>query len=253
MTENVNEQTIEKAAEQPVKGKPGPKPGWRAEKAAREAAEKAAANATPGTASATNEQGADLGTIDLVPVQPERSFEAKLDQELTLGVFRMGDDVMVPSYGTSEAACQDVRAYFKSTDTLNAYSSANRQFALATRTDSDGNASVLIPPGARVQMPTGLIFDIPQGFKLAVYPRSGLAMKDGLGLANSVAVIDSDYTKELFIVLHNKSDSRVEVKAGDRVAQIGLEKVYRLNTVVLHDAPGQKGDRVGGLGSTKVA
>ena len=70
---------------------------------------------------------------------------------------------------------------------------------------------------------TGLAFELPNRTFGAIYPRSGIASKRGLRLANCVAVIDSDYRGEVKIALHNDSNEVQKVEAGERIAQIVLE------------------------------
>lgn len=262
---NENQTAIDAAAAEAAKprAKPGPKPGWREEKAraAAEAAAKQAAdaqNATPGTANATEPEGADLGTIDLVATQPERSIDTAPAATVStaaghLGVFKLDPAAQIPEHSTDAAACQDIRAQFGVETKIRAFSSANREYQISSRTHADGRCSILIPPGSRVQMPTGLALDIPDGHKVSVFARSGLSLKEGLSLANGVAVIDSDYVGEVFVLLQNNADTRVEVFSGDRVAQIELVPVQRWSNVELATKPAKKGNRTGGLGSTKVA
>jgi dUTP pyrophosphatase len=107
-------------------------------------------------------------------------------------------------------------------------------------------------PGDRLMVPTGLIFDIPEGYSVRVHARSGLSLKQGLVLANSEGVIDSDYIEELFILVHNISDNGISIAHGDRIAQgeLVVREAYTIGEISCH--PGQKTDRVGGMGSTGV-
>ena len=69
-------------------------------------------------------------------------------------------------------------------------------------------------------IPTGIGFEIPEGYFGAVYPRSGLATKQGLRLANCVGVIDCGYINQVYVPLHNDSNGIRVIKNGDRIAQI---------------------------------
>ena len=80
-----------------------------------------------------------------------------------------------------------------------------------------------IGPHETTMIGTGLAFELPSGTFGAIYPRSGIASKRGLRLANCVAVIDSDYRGEVKIALHNDSNEVQKVEAGERIAQIVLE------------------------------
>jgi dUTP pyrophosphatase len=102
-------------------------------------------------------------------------------------------------------------------------------------------------------VPTGLIFDIPEGYSVRIHPRSGLSYKQGLILANLEAVIDSDYIHETFVLLTNISENHITINNGDRVAQAELVKQEKYAISETTNKPVQKTDRTGGLGSTGVA
>ena len=74
--------------------------------------------------------------------------------------------------------------------------------------------------GGRAMIPTGIAMQIPEGYGGFVFPRSGLAYKKGISMANCVGVIDSDYTGEIKVVLHNISGHDYTVNPGDRIAQM---------------------------------
>ena len=86
---------------------------------------------------------------------------------------------------------------------------------------------VLLPPGGRHAVATGLAVAVPDGFELQVRPRSGLALKHGISLPNTPGTIDSDYRGELKIILINLGDRDFEVRRGDRIAQLVLAPVVR--------------------------
>ena len=77
-----------------------------------------------------------------------------------------------------------------------------------------------VNPGARVLVPTGLAIALPEDTAGFVFARSGLAVKQGLALANGVGVVDSDYRGELLVPLINLSDAPQIIEHGDRVAQL---------------------------------
>jgi dUTP pyrophosphatase len=81
-------------------------------------------------------------------------------------------------------------------------------------------APVLLLPGKRALVPTGLRIELPPGYEAQVRARSGLAVKYGIGLVNGVGTIDSDYRGEIKICLINWGDEAFEIKDGDRVAQL---------------------------------
>ena len=85
--------------------------------------------------------------------------------------------------------------------------------------------AVGIQPGETVVIPTGIAVAIPEGYFGGVYPRSGLATKLGLRLANCVGVIDADYRGEILAPLHNDGSDPVIIHDGDRVAQLLIQPV----------------------------
>lgn len=109
-----------------------------------------------------------------------------------------------------------------------------------------------IDPGKRVAIPTGIILDIPEGHVVKIFARSGLSYKHGISLANCVGIIDHDYREELFVLLQNNSDVSYQVNAGDRVAQMLLEKVLNYELLETTEKPARLTSRTGGMGSTDV-
>ena len=87
---------------------------------------------------------------------------------------------------------------------------------------------VVIEPGTIRWIPTGLCVEIPEGFELQVRPRSGLAARHGLTLANSPATIDADYRGEIQLALVHHGREPVTIERGMRVAQLVLARVPRL-------------------------
>ena len=84
---------------------------------------------------------------------------------------------------------------------------------------------VVIGVGERVLVPTGLFFEIPQGYEVQVRPRSGLAVKNGVTCLNTPGTIDSDYRGEVKVILINLGQKPFTVKNGDRIAQIVVSPV----------------------------
>ncbi len=89
------------------------------------------------------------------------------------------------------------------------------------------NEDVTIEPGKRALIPTGLCVALPAGHELQVRPRSGLALKSGIMLANSPGTIDEDYRGEIGIIMLNAGDVRFVVSRGMRIAQAVLAPVMR--------------------------
>ncbi|MGB7408927.1 MAG: dUTP diphosphatase [Pontixanthobacter sp.] len=108
---------------------------------------------------------------------------------------------------------------------------------------------VMLPPGARHTVATGLAVAIPDGYEIQVRPRSGLAFKHGISVPNTPGTIDSDYRGELKILLINHGDSEFAIARGDRVAQLVVAPVTQGRWVTVDELDAtQRG--VGGFGST---
>jgi dUTP pyrophosphatase len=111
--------------------------------------------------------------------------------------------VALPSYETPGAAGADVRA------------------------NLPDRGAMVLAPGARALIPTGLRIEIPQGFEVQVRPRSGLALEHGVSLPNAPGTIDSDYRGELGVILLNTGEVPFEVVHGDRIAQLVVAPVVQ--------------------------
>jgi dUTP pyrophosphatase len=110
-------------------------------------------------------------------------------------------------------------------------------------------ADIVLAPGARALVPTGLHLDIPRGFEVQVRPRSGLAARHGVTVLNAPGTIDSDYRGEVKVVLVNHGTENFRIASGDRIAQLVVSPVVRA-AFVASDAVGGTGRGSGGFGST---
>jgi len=112
-------------------------------------------------------------------------------------------------------------------------------------------AELVLVPGGRVAVPTGLAVALPDGFEMQVRPRSGLALRHGITVANAPGTIDSDYRGEVMVILVNLSDAAYVVRRGDRIAQLVVAPVVRASFAELQTlADSPRG--AGGFGSTGV-
>ena len=120
-----------------------------------------------------------------------------------VGVRRLpgGEDLPLPAYMSEGAAGADVVA--------------------AVRED------LVLAPGERALVPTGIALEVPDGFEVQVRPRSGLAVRHGITLLNSPGTIDSDYRGPLGVVLVNHGSEPFVVRRGDRIAQLIVAPVAR--------------------------
>ena len=111
------------------------------------------------------------------------------------------------------------------------------------------SAPLTIKPMQREAVPTGLAMAIPQGYEVQVRPRSGLAYKHGLTVANAPGTIDSDYRGEVKVILINLGDAPVEITHGMRIAQLVLAPVAMAAPKIVNQLDDT--DRgAGGFGST---
>ncbi|WP_293958268.1 dUTP diphosphatase [uncultured Fusobacterium sp.] len=108
---------------------------------------------------------------------------------------------------------------------------------------------VILASGAIKLIPVGLKVEIPVGYEIQVRPRSGLALKHGLGMANSIGTIDSDYRGEIGVIAINLSDKAYTIKPGERIAQIVLNKVEQIEWIEV-ETLGITERGVGGYGHT---
>jgi dUTP pyrophosphatase len=111
---------------------------------------------------------------------------------------------------------------------------------------------ILVPPQSQAIIPTGLVFQVPEGYYLDIRPRSGLAAKKCITITNSPGTLDEDYCgpkDELCIILFNLGKEDFIVKQGDRIAQCKVERVERAELEEVNEV-GEVSR--GGLGSTGI-
>ena len=108
---------------------------------------------------------------------------------------------------------------------------------------------VTIAPGARMAVPTGFAMALPPGFEAQVRPRSGLALKHGITVANAPGTIDSDYRGEIAVILVNIGTDNFVISHGMRIAQMVIAPVTQV-TPVMVDFLDETARARGGFGST---
>lgn len=130
---------------------------------------------------------------------------------------------VLPSYRTPAAAGMDLKA--------------------------DLESSVILKPGERILIPTGIFMELPVGFEAQIRPRSGLALKHGLTVLNSPGTVDADYRGEVKVLLINLSSEPFELCDGERIAQMVVARHERAEWDVVEElADSERGS--GGFGST---
>jgi len=146
---------------------------------------------------------------------------------LTVNVLRLdhGRDLPLPAYESESAAGLDLLAAVPADQPL------------------------LIPPGGRALVPTGLAVELPEGYEGQVRPRSGLAVRHGIGLLNAPGTIDADYRGEIMVLLVNLGAETFAVKRGMRIAQLVVAPVARARLSQVA-ALSKSARGAGGFGST---
>ena len=132
------------------------------------------------------------------------------------------DSVPVPRYMTPDAAGMDIYA--------------------------DLAEDLTLPPLVRALIPTGFALAVPQGYEAQVRPRSGLALRSGLTILNAPGTIDADYRDEVKILMINWGDQPVTVQRGDRIAQLVVAPVIRVQWQEVDRL--EATERAGGFGHT---
>jgi dUTP pyrophosphatase len=107
-----------------------------------------------------------------------------------------------------------------------------------------------LAPGERAAVPTGLAVAIPLGYAGFVHPRSGRALRDGLGVANAPGLIDSGYRGEIKVIVVNlDTQSPIKIERGDKIAQLVIQRVERVELDEVSELPDSRRGS-GGFGST---
>jgi dUTP pyrophosphatase len=115
--------------------------------------------------------------------------------------------------------------------------------------DLRSTANLKIASGDRALVSTGVSIALPNGYVGLVHPRSGLALKHGITVLNSPGTVDSGYRGEIMVTLINTSNTDFEIKTGDRIAQLLIQRVEKANFIEVVELPGTSRG-VDGFGST---
>ena len=156
-------------------------------------------------------------------------FSSDVPEHIKVKIARVGQDALdipLPQYSTEGSAGMDLSAAV--------------------------SGDLVISPGETLLVPTGIRIELPVGYEAQVRPRSGLAIKHGVGILNSPGTIDSDYRGEIRVILTNFSKNPFVVKRGDRIAQMIVSHYARVDwdqVEILEDS--KRGE--GGFGHTGLA
>lgn len=134
-------------------------------------------------------------------------------------------DLPLPAYETKSSAGMDLRAALE--------------------------APIVLKPGERTLIPTGLQMALPEGFEAQIRPRSGLAIRNGITMLNTPGTIDADYRGELKVIAINHGQEDFEIRHGDRIAQMVIAPVQQFPVRAVDELDEtERGE--GGFGSTGV-
>jgi dUTP pyrophosphatase len=143
----------------------------------------------------------------------------------TVSITRLpnGKDLALPSYATEHSAGMDLLAAI--------------------------DAPIVLKPGERKLVPTGIAIALPDGYEAQVRPRSGLALKSGISIVNAPGTVDADYRGEVGVILVNMSQEEFKIERGMRIAQMVIAPYTRAQWSEVIELP--TSDRgAGGFGST---
>src|ERR1700755_1897141 len=128
---------------------------------------------------------------------------------ITIGYHRLphGEGLQLPGYASECAAGMDLVAALPAGE------------------------EVVLAPGSRALIATGIAIELPEGFEAQIRPRSGLALKEGVTVLNSPGTIDADYRGEIQVILINHGDAPFEITRGERIAQMVVAPLTRVELV----------------------
>lgn len=145
---------------------------------------------------------------------------------VTIKFLRLSAGAILPRYATAHAAGMDIAACL--------------------------DEPITIEPQATGLIPTGFAIELPEGYEAQLRPRSGLALRHAISLANAPATIDADYRGEVKVILINHGKAPFQVQHGDRIAQMVIAKVERASFIEV-DALSETERGAGGFGHTGVS
>ena len=138
-------------------------------------------------------------------------------------IKKLDPDVQLPEYKTSGASGVDLIAFIKE--------------------------PINLEPKTSVLIPTGLSVAFPEGYEIQIRPRSGLAAKNNISVLNTPGTIDSDYRGEIKVIIYNHGNKNFSINNGDRIAQMILAPVVKMELEEKNDLPKSIRGK-GGFGST---
>ena len=157
----------------------------------------------------------------------------------------------LPKYETPQAAGLDLRADFSRVESISDIKIYGPGQIIPANS-ANAVKMIVLEPGSRVCIPTGLYIALPEGYEAQVRPRSGLALKEGITVLNTPGTIDADYRGNIGVILINQGFKTVYIEDGERIGQLVLNKVEQIGweEVFSKDDLGSTERGEGGFSST---
>jgi dUTP diphosphatase len=169
---------------------------------------------------------------------------------MEIKVFNASNNKL-PKYETVDSAGLDVRADLSHVESVSDIT-IHGPGQIIPANSANAVKMIALEPGSRALIPTGLYVEIPSGYEIQVRPRSGLALKEGISLVNCVGTVDADYRGNIGLILINHGLKTVYIENGERIGQLVLNKVERIdwNEVFSKNDLGSTERGEGGFNST---
>lgn len=132
-----------------------------------------------------------------------------------------------PERATVNSAGFDLRANITKPNENDGYKGLNFEVFVK----EDGSSYIILKSMGIVLIPTGLHIELPQGYEAQIRPRSGLALKNGIGILNTPGTIDADYRGDIGVILYNFHKNDFVINHGDRIAQMVINKYEEFNLI----------------------
>jgi dUTPase len=202
-------------------------------------------------------EGVDFGELVMTPFSPFHmnpvspgtspdgtspavDYDDPWSDSIPLGVYRVFEDGMLPSYSSDGGACFTLRAYLGSgvmcVDTHNRLLMHNVR-SISPILERDSERGVRIEPGECVYIPTGLVFDIPEGYVLSIYPRKAMSGKKHLRLANCTDIIEATDKRPVVVLIYNDSQERQSIIHNEQIAVAEIRTAYRASFFEMRTQP----------------
>lgn len=170
-----------------------------------------------------------------------------MKEKVKVKVINSSKTLNLPEYVTPGSDALDLMACYDCGENVIRYKKDNVSEDISV----NKTTSLVLYPGQRMLIPTGLKIELPESYRFQIYSRSGLALKNGVVVANSPGKIDSDYRGTVGVILLNTGDKPFRINHGDRIAQGSVEMSIQLEWVTEKELSKTKRGE-GGFGHTGV-